>query len=74
MFVQFEDLINNYSETIRNIEGFLGFSEKEHIKQRQIFNPLESIKNTQLYKRYPECNEEIRYIEGELKEYLYEWR
>lgn len=73
MFIQFEDLIKYYDEMTKKIEGFLGFKGEEHVRRKQNFKPLESIKNTQIYKMYPECADEIRYIENKLKEYLYVW-
>lgn len=70
--VRFEDLIYDYSNSVKRISDFLEFSEEEHIYPKTRFNPEKSIKNTQLFrdKRY---EEEIKIIEDCLNDtpYLY---
>ena len=68
--INFEDLIYQYDNTRKAIEGFLG------LKQRQAecpvhFKPEVSINNTQLWKRYSGYENEVRKIEESLAEYLY---
>lgn len=69
MFLYFEELIYKYDETKKKIEAFLGL---ENINQnKKYFNPEKSIKNTQVWKRYPAENENIKIIEDKLAKYLY---
>jgi len=72
MFVQFEDLIYKYENTVKNIAEFLDFSPEEHAKKETIFKPEVSIKNTRLWENFPNVESDIEYIENELREYLYE--
>lgn len=70
--VKFEDLIYNYDSKLKEITKFLGFTEQDHINKKTRFNPDLSIKNTQLFNN-PIYKEEIKVIEDELKEYLYDF-
>lgn len=70
--VKFEDLIYNYDNKVKEITKFLGFTEQDHINKKTRFNPDLSIKNTQLFNN-PIYKEEIKVIENELKEYLYDF-
>lgn len=67
-YLRFEDLIYNYEETVQRIESFLGL---KHEREREHFKPEQSINNTQVFKKYPQYAEQIRYIEENLAEYLY---
>lgn len=67
--VQFEDLIYRYDETTKTIKTFVGLENAQ--RKRKSFYPERSVNNTQVYKRYPQWQDDIRYIERELKEYLY---
>ena len=69
--VQFEDMVYNYDETTRKIQEFLGFPEND--KKKTIFDPSLSINNTQVWKRFPEYQEDIKIIEQELMDYLYDF-
>ena len=72
-FVQFEDLVFKYNNTVKEIENWLKLSSDDHVKAQKIFNPQVSIKNTQTWKKYS-CNpKEIKYIENNLSEYLYDF-
>lgn len=74
MFVQFEDLIYHYDETVARVEKFLGFTSEMHIAPKTHLDPSISIRNTKLYEmdEYKKGNEEnIKYIEEHLAEYLY---
>lgn len=69
MFLYFEDLIYKYSETKGRVEKFL---ELENINPNKThFDPNKSIKNTKLWERYPNENENIKIIEKMLEKYLY---
>lgn len=71
--VHFEDLIYKYEETVKTIENFVGFDSDKHINKKRRFNPDLSIKNTQLFNGKTDYENEIKIIEKELKEYLYEF-
>ena len=71
--IQFEDLIYNYEETSARVIGFVGIDPSHHTAPKSCFDPAKSIKNTNVAKRYPGCEEELKYIESELREYLYEF-
>lgn len=49
LFVQFEDLIYRYGETVKKIFDFCGFDGKRHIREKQAFVPEKSINNTQVF-------------------------
>ena len=67
--IQFEDMVYQYEETTKRIKVFCGLENAE--SKRKSFFPEKSINNTQVFKRYPQWEEDIRYIERELPEYLY---
>lgn len=67
--IQFEDMIYRYEETTELIRQFCNLEPNKN--QKRFFNPEKSIANTQVYKRYPEFAEDVRYIEEELSDYLY---
>lgn len=69
--IKFEDMIFNYDTTLRKILSFLEISEKDHNEKKKFFNPEVSIKNTQLFKKYKEYENEIEIIEEKLKEFCY---
>lgn len=72
LFIQFEDLIYDYDETIGNIEKYLGISPENHKNKFKKFNPSFSIKNTKLWEKFPEYKDEISFIEHKLKQYCYQ--
>lgn len=67
--IRFEDLIYNYEQSIARIEAFLNVHN--HIRKREIFNPARSINNTQLIRLHPNELENIKKIERELPEFLF---
>lgn len=69
IFINFEDLVYNYEETTQKVMNFLGI--KDHSNPKKFFDPEKSIFNTQLYNKYLGYDDEIKYIENELKEYLF---
>lgn len=70
-FVQFEDLIYKYDNTVKNILDFYGIAENRHTEIKKYFNPDISVNNTQLWNKYPEYEEDIKKIEKELSKYCY---
>lgn len=71
LYVQFEDLVYSYDSAVNEIANWLNLDLNQHTKNRQLFNPSRSIKNTQTWKQFPQSRDEVRYIEKELSEYLY---
>lgn len=72
--IQFEDLIYNYDKTSKKVLKFIGISSEHHTKPQTLLIPEKSMKNTKLWERNPEYAEEIKYIEKNLKEYLYKYK
>lgn len=70
--VRFEDLVYRYEESVERIQNHLGFKAQDHILKKQRFDPALSIKNTQLFHN-PKYQEEVKVIEEELQEYLYDF-
>lgn len=71
MLVQFEDLVYRYDTTKQRIQRWLGFDETQHCNPFKFFKPLESKKNTQLWKRIPDVHVEMEQILDALSEYIY---
>ena len=71
--INFEDLIYNYDTELKRIMDFLHFKKEDHINKKKRFDPAISIKNTQLFRK-EEYQEEIKIIEKELKDYLYDFK
>lgn len=69
--IKLEDLIYKYADTVKKVQKFVGFTNKEHVNPKTRFNPEVSIKNTQLFNSSAKYKKEIEVIEKELKEYLY---
>ncbi|WP_031492589.1 hypothetical protein [Succinivibrio dextrinosolvens] len=70
-FIRFEDLIYDYDNTTRELIDWLKLDSSLHSRPRQSFNPDYSIKNTKVWRKIPECKNEIKIIENKLSEYLY---
>lgn len=71
LLMRFEDLVYNYDNATSKLREFLHLGENPNPKS--IFDPSLSIANTQVWKRYPEFQKDIEYIESELKEYLFDF-
>lgn len=69
--IKFEDMIFNYEETLNKVLSFLEVSKEKHIRKKEFFNPEISIKNTRLFKNYPQYQGNIKLIEKELGEFCY---
>ena len=69
--LRFEDLVYNYDSTTKKLREFLHLGENPN--PMSIFVPSMSMANTQIWKRYPEFQKDIEYIERELKEYLFDF-
>ncbi len=70
--INFEDLIYKYDETVKKVMEHLEFTEEMHINKKQRFNPDLSINNTQLFRK-KDYQEEMKIIEKELSNYLYDF-
>lgn len=70
-YLRFEDLLFDYENTKRVIERFLNL--EKHTSKNKYFDPSISINNTQVYQRFPQIKKDIKYIEQELPEYLYDF-
>lgn len=73
MRVQYEDLIYDYESTREKVLRFCEMENAVCNKKGEIFKPMESINNTQIWNRYPESIEEVRQIEKILKDYCYDF-
>lgn len=71
--IRFEDLIYNYDESRAKIAEFVGLSLNLHTKPFSRFVPEISIKNTNLASRIKGYEEDIKYIEKELPDYLFDF-
>lgn len=69
--IQFEDLDYKYDETVKRIEELLKL--ERHVMPKKYFDPVKSIKTTHIYTNYPKLEKDIKYIEENLSEYLYDW-
>ena len=69
--IQFEDLVYNYDETTKKLREFLHLPENPH--PRSIFDPSLSVANTQTFKRFPQFADDVKKIEQELGDYLFDF-
>ena len=67
--IRFEDLLYEYENTVSQIEEFIGINN--HVKPRECFKPHVSINNTQLFHKFKDMEDDVKYIEEHLSEYLY---
>lgn len=71
--INFEDLVYKYDETVNKVMSHLDFTDEMHINKKQRFNPDLSIKNTQIFNSSTKYEAEMKVIEKELKDYLYDF-
>lgn len=69
VFMNFEDLIYKYDETVEYLES--KYNLGDHYKKYNSFDPAISINNTQLFLKYPEYEADIKVIEQRLSDYLF---
>lgn len=72
LYIQFEDMLWDYDNTIKKIEDYCGLNSSDHVKIGKYFIPEKSKKNCKLWERFTNEKENIKYIEQHLKEYLYD--
>ncbi len=68
--IRFEDLIYRYEKTVKEIEEMIGLDSKNHMASFMKLNPMRSVNNTQIWKKY-HIEEDISVIEKRLSDYLY---
>ena len=72
LYIQFEDLIYKYNDTVETIEKFLSIDDGDHrLKKFEHFDPTKSIQNTKLFLADFVDQSEIVLIEEKLGRYLY---
>ena len=69
--IQFEDMVYEYDTTSKKVREFLHLPENP--RPRSVFEPNLSIANTQVFKRYPQFEADVKKIEKELPEYLFDF-
>lgn len=73
LYLQFENLVSNYEDELVKIRSFLNLSAEDHLRKGEFFNPMESRKNMQIWKKhYKKFNIAIDYISHNLSNYLYD--
>ena len=71
--IKLEEMIFEYDKTTSKIVDFLKLNPLYHVNKMKYFNPNRSIKGTQLYKKIVGHEDEIKYIEEHLSEYLFDF-
>lgn len=69
--IRFEDMVYEYEATSKILRDFLKLPENPNPKS--VFDPELSIANTQVFKRFPQFAEDVKVIERELPEYLFDF-
>ena len=69
--IHFEDMVYEYDKTSKLVRDFLGLPENP--RPKSVFAPELSAANTQVFKRFPQFAEDIKVIERELPEYLFDY-
>lgn len=74
LYVHFEDFLFHYDEAVRRVFDFLGINpDIHHTWKKQRFNPAVSVNGVQMWKKYPQYDEEIKVLEENLKDMLYDY-
>ena len=73
LFLQFEDIVQNYDENVKKIMEFLGEDESIHVPElkKTLFDPGRSIKNIGIWRNY-EHQDEMQVLYDNLTEYCYQ--
>lgn len=69
--IRFEDMVYEYEATSKILRDFLKLPENPNPKS--VFDPEFSVANTQVFKRFPQFAEDVKVIERELPEYLFDF-
>ena len=70
LYLRFEDLMYDFDVTKQKIEAFLGL-DNMYDSELSSFDPLISIENTCLYRKYQDLDSDIAKIEKHLTKWLY---
>ena len=71
LLVKFEDLIYKYDDEVEKIIKFLEVDCIDHINKKLYFNPEISIKNTKMWEKFDDFNDDVTRIKKELGEFCY---
>ena len=69
IFINFESLVYDTENATKKVADFLKINK--HIRKGECFKPSHSRNNTQLFKKYTECESDIRRIESELSDFIF---
>ena len=69
--MKFEDFVYHYDEATEKLREF--FHLPDNPNPKSIFDPAISMPNTRVWKRFPQFEKDIEYIEKELPEYLFDY-
>ncbi|MBR4673569.1 MAG: hypothetical protein IKP00_03815 [Victivallales bacterium] len=69
--IRFEDMVYEYERTSKALRDFLHLPENP--RPKSVFDPELSIANTQVFKRFTQFSDDIKIIEKELPEYLFDY-
>lgn len=69
--IKFEELVFEYEETVKKIELFLGLNKHQDPKKH--FKPERSMANTRLFEKCTKYADDIKKIEEQLGEFLYDF-
>ena len=69
--LQFEDLVYNYPFATKRLRDFCKLPDNP--RPFSCFDPKLSIANTQLFKRFPQYSSDVKYIEDQLSDYLFDF-
>lgn len=73
LYLNFEDFIFNYDNTVSKIEKLTGLNKEDHNKQFTRMNPKRSVVNTRIWLRDKRWEDDIKVIEKMLPEFLYDF-
>lgn len=68
LYINFEDLVYKYDETVAKIEKFVGLTPEQHLHPRTRFIPENSINNTQNFLIEKEWENEVKIFETQKDE------
>lgn len=72
LYLQYEDVVLNYENTLKKIFKFLEIDESLHIKKKEFFKPEDSKRFIGIYKNYGN-QDEIKLIEERLQAYCLDY-
>lgn len=73
LYIHIEDLAYNYETTKKRIEEFCGIDSSKHIRKKEFYCPDKGISYTRLFEKHEEFKEDIKIIEKQMPEFLYDY-